>query len=123
MAHVPHSSCRSIGPDQGLLLACVPRQLSLETELFTSSFAMASMRSENFWVRVIELNLEECIPAMKSKGLTTYAKFAFGSDYTPQQADATMLSEQLLKPMAGENVSLIPPLRMLWWESWGVATA
>ena len=64
---------------------------------------MASMRSENFWARVVELNLEECIPAMKSKGLTTYAKFAFGSNYTPQQADATMLTEQLLKPLAGER--------------------
>jgi len=84
---------------------------------------MSSMRSENFWARVVELDLEECIPAMKAKGLTTYAKFAFGSDYTPQQADATMLTSQLLKPLAGENEGLIPPLRMLWWESWGVATA
>ena len=44
---------------------------------------MSSMRSENFWSRVIELELEECIPNLKAKGLTTYAKFAFGSDYTP----------------------------------------
>ena len=84
---------------------------------------MASMRSENFWARVVELDLEECIPAMKTRGLTTFAKFAFGSNYTPQQADATMLTDQLLKPLAGENDSLIPPMRMLWWESWGMATA
>jgi len=32
---------------------------------------MSSMRSENFWARVIELDLEECIPAMKAKGLVT----------------------------------------------------
>ena len=81
------------------------------------------MRIETFTARVVELDLAECIPAMKAKGLTTYAKFAFGSDYTPQQADATMLTEQLLKPLAGEIISLIPPLRMLWWESWGMATA
>ena len=84
---------------------------------------MSSMRSENFWARVVELDLEEYIPAMKAKNLTTYAKFAFGSDYTPQQADATVLTERLLKPLAGENEGLIPSLRMLWWESWGVATA
>ena len=84
---------------------------------------MASMRSENFWARVIELNLEDCIPEMKVKGLDTYAKFAFGSDYTPAQSDATMLTEKLLKPLAGANDALIPGLRMLWWESWGAATA
>ena len=84
---------------------------------------MASSRSENFITRVIELDLDECIPALKAKGLTTFAKFAFGSDYTPQQADAAVLTSQLLEPLAGENKSLIPLLRMLWWESWGVATA
>ena len=41
---------------------------------------MASSRSENFLTRVIELDLDECIPALKAKGLTTFAKFAFGSD-------------------------------------------
>ena len=84
---------------------------------------MSSMRSETFIARVIELDLAECVPAMKVKGLNAYAKFAFGSDYTPQQADSTLLAEQLLKPLAGDNAALIPPLRMLWWESWGVATA
>ena len=84
---------------------------------------MSSMRSENFYMRVIELELEEIIPNLKAKGLTTFAKFAFGSDYTPQQSDATMLTEKLLKPLVGENEGLIPSLRMLWWESWGVATA
>ena len=85
--------------------------------------AMASMRSEVFWARVVELDLEECIPQLKVKFLTTYAKFAFGSDYTPQQADAQVLTDKLLKPIAGENETLIPALRMLWWESWGAATA
>ena len=84
---------------------------------------MASFRKENFFARVMELNLEECIPTLKAKGFTTYATFAFGSDYTPQQADAAVLTKQLLEPVAGENVALIPMLRMLWWESWGVATA
>jgi hypothetical protein len=84
---------------------------------------MASLRSENFITRVIELDLDECIPALKAMGLTTFAKFAFGSDYTPQQADAAVLTSQLLEPLAGENKNLIPLLRMLWWESWGVATA
>ena len=80
---------------------------------------MSSFRAENFFARVTELDFEECIAALKAKGLTTFAKFAFGSDYTPQQADAAVLTKQLLEPVAGENVSLTPMLRMLWWESWG----
>ena len=84
---------------------------------------MSSFRTENFFTRVMELNLTECIPTLKAKNFTTYATFAFGSDYTPQQADAAVLTRQLLEPVAGENTSLIPMLRMLWWESWGVATA
>lgn len=84
---------------------------------------MTSMRTETFWARVLEMGLEECIPALKTKGLTTYAKFAFGSDYTPQQADTSTLATQLLKPIVDGKEELIPLLRMLWWESWGVATA
>ncbi len=34
-----------------------------------------------------------------------------------------LVDRELLKPVVGENDSLIPQLRMLWWESWGVATA
>jgi hypothetical protein len=41
---------------------------------------MASFRKENFFARVMELNLDECIPTLKAKGFTTYATFAFGSD-------------------------------------------
>ncbi len=58
---------------------------------------MASSRSENFLTRVIELDLDECILALKAKGLITFAKFAFGSDYTSQQADAALLTSQLLE--------------------------
>ena len=84
---------------------------------------MASVRSEIFWARVAELGLEDCIPNMKAKGLNSYAKFAFGSDYTPQQADPSTLVKDLLKPLAGDKEELIPLLRLLWWESWGAATA
>ena len=81
------------------------------------------MRTEVFWARVAELGLEDAIPAMKVRGVTAFAKFAIGSDYTPQQPDMTVLATQLLKPLAGNNTDLIPMLRMLWWESWGIATA
>jgi len=91
---------------------------------------MASMRAETFWARVIELGLEDCVPSLKAKGLITYAKFAFGSEYTPQQADTSTLTKQLFKPIVedastGERQreELLPLLRMLWWESWGAAAA
>ena len=42
---------------------------------------MSSFRTENFFTRVMELNLTECIPTLKAKNFTTYATFAFGSDY------------------------------------------
>jgi len=84
---------------------------------------MASLRVENFMARVIEVGLAECIPQLTAKGFTTYAKFAFGCSYTPQQADTSILTDLLLKPIAGDNEDLIPMLRMLWWESWGVTTA
>ena len=85
---------------------------------------MASTRTEAFSARVVDLGLEPCLAALKLKGLDTHAKFAFGSDYTPQHPDPAVLTESLLKPVAGENgEKFLPMLRMLWWESWGAATA
>eukprot|EP00974_Lingulodinium_polyedra_P059638 5744966-Lingulodinium_polyedra.AAC.1 len=74
---------------------------------------MSSLRTETFFARVVELGLEDCIPAMKTKGLDAYAKFVFGSDSTPQQTDAAVLANQLLKPLADGKEELIPILRML----------
>lgn len=84
---------------------------------------MASERQEVFFARVVELSLEDLIPALKTRGLTSYAKFAFGCDYNPQMADASLLATQLLKPICGDDEHHIPSLRRLWWEAWGVATA
>ena len=49
--------------------------------------AMTSVREEAFLYRVVELGLEHCIPNMAAKGLTTYARFAFGPKYTSQPQD------------------------------------
>jgi hypothetical protein len=84
---------------------------------------MASERQEVFLSRVVELGLEDLIPQLKTKGLTSYAKFGFGCDYNPQMADASLLVSQLLKPLCGDDEHHIPSLRRLWWEAWGVATA
>ena len=84
---------------------------------------MVSHRQESFLARVVELGLEDVIPKFKAKGLTTFARYAYGSDYNPQLADTTILNTQLLTPLADGNVDLVPVLRMLWWESWGIATA
>ena len=84
---------------------------------------MASMRSDIFFARVVEMGVEDAIPSLKAKGLTTYARFAFGSEFTPANPDTTILTNSLLAPLAGDDADLIPLLRMLWWESWGVATA
>jgi len=84
---------------------------------------MASERAEVFLARVVELGLEDCIPKMKTKGLTTYALFAFGTDFNPQMSSTSLLNEQLLEPLSDGNAELIPKLRRLWWEAWGVATA
>lgn len=64
----------------------------------------------------------ECLPRMKARGLDTHSKFAFGSEFTPASTDTSKLMEQLLKPMAGDTEEHIPLLRLLWWESWGIAT-
>jgi len=63
------------------------------------------------------------IGTAKAKGITTFAKMAFGTEYNPQQADASRLTDDLLKPLAGDNPEHIPLLRMLWWESWGLVTS
>ena len=84
---------------------------------------MVSTRQETFFARVVELGLEDCIPTLKAKGWSTYARFAFGSEYNPQMSDPNILTKSLLEPAAGEKPDLVPMLRMLWWESWGIATA
>ena len=53
--------------------ACLCTQHSYE-------LAMSSVRTDTFGARVIEIGLEDCIPAMKVKGLTAHAKFPFGSE-------------------------------------------
>ena len=83
---------------------------------------MSSMRPEVFAARVVGLGLGECLPRMKARGLDTHSKFAFGSEFTPASTDTSKLMEQLLKPMAGDTEEHIPLLRLLWWESWGIAT-
>ena len=83
---------------------------------------MASERTEVFLARVVELGLEDCIPKMKTLGITTYALFAFGTDFNPQMSNTALLNDQLLVPLADGNAERIPKLRRLWWESWGVAT-
>ena len=41
-------------------------------------------------------------------------------DYNPNGGgDPAKLTEDLLKPLAGEKADQIPMLRMLWWEAWG----
>jgi len=84
---------------------------------------MASTRPEALWSRMIELGLEDLIGAFKTKGMNTFAKFGFGCDYTPHGGDPAKLTEDLLKPLAGETPEHVMMLRMLWWESWGIATA
>ena len=75
---------------------------------------MASQRQEVFMAHVAELGLEDTIPKLKTMGLTTYAKYAFGSDYNPQMPDPSILTDQLLKPIADGRADLVPALRMLW---------
>ena len=75
---------------------------------------MVSNRSETFFARVVELQLEDCIGELKTRGFTTYAKFAYGCEYNPQMADASILTTQLLKPVAKNDDDKIPGLRMLW---------
>ena len=83
---------------------------------------MASERTEVFLARVVELGLEDCIPKMKTMGITAYALFAFGTDFNPQMSSTALLNDQLLVPLADGSAERIPKLRRLWWESWGVAT-
>ena len=84
---------------------------------------MASERTEVFLARVVELGLEDCIPKMKTMGITAYALFAFGTDFNPQMSSTALLNDQLSVPLADGNAERIPKLRRLWWESsWGVAT-
>ena len=49
---------------------------------------MASEREEVFFARVVELGLEDCIPAMKAKGIKTFAGMGFGLRDRLQPADA-----------------------------------
>ena len=59
---------------------------------------MVSMRSDAFWARMVDLGLEDCIGACKTKGLDTMAKFAFRCEFNPQNPDSSKLTEDLLKP-------------------------
>ena len=78
-----------------------------------SCFAMA-YRTEVFFSRVNELGLESFADKCREMGLTTYSKFAFGSEYKPQMPDPSVLTKQLLEPIAGDKKDAIPALRMLW---------
>ena len=65
--------------------------------------AMVSRRTEVFVARLVELGLEDLIGAMKAKGFTSYDTFAFGTEYHPQMAYSSLLTTQLLKPIAGQQ--------------------
>ena len=67
MAHDP-LRCR-FGPDRACL--CYPREGQLFLRQLPSSISMSSFRTENFFTRVMELNLTECIPTLKAKNFTT----------------------------------------------------
>ena len=84
---------------------------------------MASHRSEVFFAKVGEYGLEDVVGAFKAKGITSFATFAFASNFNPQMANADVLTDELLVPLSSGDGTLVPKLRMLWWESWGVTTA
>ena len=82
-------------------------------------FTMASQRSEVFFAKICEYGLEDLVGAFKAKGITSFATFAFASNFNPQMADASILTTELLEPLSKTDASLIPKLRMLWWVAWG----
>ena len=68
------------------------------------------------------MGLEDCIPALKAKGLVTYRKYAFATQYNPNQSDTSVLTADLLQPIAEGNENAITDLRILWHEAWAVST-
>ena len=81
------------------------------------------LAKEPFVARVVELALEGIIPACKARGTDDFDKLAFACDYNPQVADSTLRTVQLLDPLVDGNTEKDPSLRMLWWESRGIAKA
>ena len=78
---------------------------------------MSSLRSDIFWARVCALKLEDLSGNFKSKGIDTFAKYAYGSSFTPTVSDPDLLDKKLLEPIAGDAIQHIPMLRYLWWEA------
>ena len=83
---------------------------------------MVSRRQEVFLARLVEINCEDAIPFLNSKGWTTYAAYAFATDYNPNMADSEILTKKLLEPASGGNEKLVPHLRMLWHQAWAIST-
>ena len=66
---------------------------------------MASTRPVVFSARLAELGLVACLERAKAMGIDTFAKFAFGCEYTPQHPTAVVLEEKRPNPNAeGECV-------------------
>ena len=80
-------------------------------------------RTEVFFSGVSELGVESFAAKFREMGLTTYSKFAFGSEYNPHMLDPSVLTKQLPEPITGDKNDAIPALRMLWWEAWRVSSA
>ena len=72
------------------------------------SFFVMAYRTEVFFSRVNEIGLESFVGKFREMGLTTYSKFAFGSEYNPHMPDTSVLTKQLLEHIAGDKKDAIP---------------
>ena len=88
---------------------------------------MSSLDSEAFFQsRCLSAGLSQAtIQTMTTQGWTTVATFAFGTSYSPGQADDRLFIDQILKPLFGDppNNVEIPKVRRLFYECHTVSVA
>ena len=88
---------------------------------------MSSLDSEAFFQgRCLAAGLSaQTIQAMTAKGWVTVATFAFGTSYSPGQADDRLFISQILEPLFGNppNSIEIPKVRRLFYECHTVSVA
>ena len=76
-----------------------------------------------FKARVVDLGLGEFWHKFEEKRFTSYAAFAFSSNFQPGNPDEKASIEDTLKPILGEDPALRHVMRRLFYESFALVSA
>ena len=98
---------------RALLRKCV------ETALFLVAAMTGVVDSQaTFEDKVKSLGLGDFLPKLNALGFKTLGEFAFAENFTPGSSDDSKWMANVAKPILGENMTLVPKLRRLFFEAY-----